>query len=391
MQPKNAPELTAARSAHIAAGGFAGAGEPGALVRERLTTNNFDLLRLIFASMVMLYHMGILTQAPSLSWMQTWISGNFGLQGFFFVSGFLVTMSYDRSRSLGSYAMKRVRRIAPAYVAVVLGAAVLLVGLSSYDWAAYYSHPEWRAYLFWNLLLANFVAPDLPGVFAENYKQAINGSLWTIKIEVAFYAMVPVAAYLCRRAGFWKAMVLILAASIAWRIGFDLFGRATGSGFWSKLAIQAPGQFAFFAAGAIAYERTRLGLSPPPLWMVLASAAAYALSTDLLHELIAPLCVGVIVYWAAIGAPFAGTFSRYGDFSYGIYLYHWPIIQTFIALGFFAASPLAAACGTVAVVVMAAVASWVLLERRFLANRTSWKKSTIKPVFPIPETRITGG
>jgi peptidoglycan/LPS O-acetylase OafA/YrhL len=337
-------------------------------VVRRLARNNFDLLRLIFAAMVVVYHMGVLTQAPSLSWMQQWVSGTFGLQGFFVVSGFLVSMSYDRSRSLLSYARKRARRIAPAYVTVVLGAAVLFVTLSRLPLASYFADPEWRSYVLWNLLLANFTAPDLPGVFEGNYKQAVNGSLWTIKIEVAFYCMVPVCAYLCGRLGKWRVMFFLLVASLAWRIGFELFARMIDNGFWSKLAIQAPGQFAFFIAGTIAYERTRLGLPPPRLWMALAAAAAYALSNDLVHELVAPLAVGAIVYWAAITMPYLGRASRYGDFSYGVYLYHWPVLQTFIALGLFAYAPVPAALATFATVFALAVCSWYLLERRFLAG-----------------------
>lgn len=344
-------------------------------VAQRLAINNFDLLRVLFASTVMVFHLGLLSQAGSLAWMRDIVSGSFGLQGFFFVSGFLVTMSYDRSRDLKSYALKRARRIAPAYLTVVLGAALLLVFMSRLDWASYFSDPGWRSYVFWNVLLANFAAPDLPGVFDDNFKQAVNGSLWTIKIEAAFYCLVPVAAYLCRRAGFWRIMLAIFVASIAWRVGFDLLGRMTDSGFLSKLAIQIPGQLSFFAAGAIAYERTRLGLSPPRLWMALAAAAAYALTSDLLHDLIAPLCVGVIVYWAAIAAPYLGRGGRYGDFSYGIYLYHWPIIQVFIALGWFKASPPVAAVGAIASVVIGAVLSWHLLEKRFLTHR--------KPLSPV--------
>lgn len=345
------------------------ASAPDAAIVDRLTTNNFDLLRLIFASTVVVFHVGVLTQEPSLAWMQQWVSGTFGLQGFFVVSGFLVTMSYDRSRSLISYARKRARRILPAYVAVVLGAAVLLVAMSRLPWSEYFTHPEWRSYVFWNLLLANFTSPDLPGVFQDNYKQAINGSLWTIKIEVAFYCMVPVFAYLCDRAGKWRVMAMLLVASLAWRLGFELVGRMTDNGFWSKLAIQAPGQFAFFIAGAIAYERTRDGLPPPQLWMAVAAAAAYALSSDVAHELVAPIAVGIIVYWAAIAAPYVGRASRYGDFSYGVYLYHWPVIQTFVALGLFAASPSGAFFMALATVVALAICSWYLLERRFLVDQ----------------------
>lgn len=365
------------------------ANEGDVVVSERLTVNNFDLMRLVFASMVLFFHMGVLTQAAELAWLQRWVSASFGLQGFFVVSGFLVTMSYDKSRNLLSYAQKRARRIAPAYVMVVLGAAFMLVMLTTLPWASYFSDPQWRSYVFWNLLLANFISPDLPGVFEGNYKQAVNGSLWTIKVEVAFYCMVPVVAWLNRRIGVWKLMAALFVAALCWRIGFEILSRMTGSFLWSKLAIQAPGQFSFFIIGAIAYHRTRVGLPPPPLWMALVGVVAYAVTDDLLHELVAPLAVGVVVYWAAISAPYLGRASRYGDFSYGIYLYHWPVIQAFVALGFFAYSPMLSAIGVCVTVLGLAVCSWFLLERRFLSQRRLARVATDKSEPPTTKGKPT--
>ena len=338
---------------------------------ERLSSNNFDLLRLLLAATVVVYHTGILSQQPSLSLLSVWMSGDLGVQGFYVVSGFLVTMSYDRSRTLWSYAAKRARRIAPAYLAVVLGAAVLLVFLSTLQWSDYFRHRMWASYVFWNLLLANFASPDLPGVFLDNYKQAVNGSLWTIKIEVGFYCMVPLMAWLGHRLGRWRIWWVMLALSLAWRIGFELAGNMTGTGFWSKLAIQMPGQLSFFILGAMAYERTRVGLPGPSLPIAVAAAIAYGFSDGLLHELMAPFAVAGMIYWAAISCPKLPDFLPQGDISYGIYLYHWPILQVFIALGWFSAAPVFAAIALFVTVVVVAAASWIMIERPFLMHRKS--------------------
>src|SRR5882757_3200354 len=93
----------------------------------RLRDNNFDALRLIFASMVVVFHVGVLANVASLGRLPQYVSATFAVQAFFVVSGFLVTMSYENTRSLRSYALKRLRRIAPAYIVVVVGAALLLV------------------------------------------------------------------------------------------------------------------------------------------------------------------------------------------------------------------------------------------------------------------------
>lgn len=338
-------------------------------VIEKLRTNNFNLLRLLLAGSVVVYHTGILSQQPSLSWMPAWVSGDLGVQGFFVVSGFLVTMSYDRSRSLQSYFEKRARRIAPAYLTVVLGAAVLLASLSTFRWSDYFLSPTWSSYVFWNMLLANFMSPDLPGVFLGNYKQAVNGSLWTIKVEVGFYCFVPLMAWLAQRLGRWRVWWMMLLLSSAWRIGLDLAGILTGSHLLSKLAIQAPGQLSFFVLGAMAYERTRLGLAPPPLAAAIVCAVAYAVTTGLPHELLAPFAVAGMIYWAAITCPLLPDVGRYGDISYGVYLYHWPLLQVFIALGFFAVSPGIAATGLLITVVIVASLSWMLVEKPLLRHR----------------------
>ena len=294
--------------------------------RRSLKDNNFDLLRLVFASMVVLFHMSILSQAPQLAWMGKYVSATFAVQAFFFVSGFLVMMSCERSSSLKTYFSKRIRRIAPAYIVVVVGAALLLVSISSLTMPVYFTDPGWRSYLFFNLLLSNFTAPSLPGVFSTNPVTAVNASLWTIKIEVAFYFAVPIVLWLIRRFGYKVVLTTVFAISLAWKASFHLAFDYTGIDLYSRLAKQLPGQMAFFMGGALAYFRTRDGLPPPPIWMVALGLLAYLQLDGLLFEIAAPFAVTVIVYWLSIAVPRLVDIAKRGDFSYGIYLYHFPIV-----------------------------------------------------------------
>ena len=140
-----------------------------------LRENNFDALRLIFASMVVVFHVGLLSQAPSLA-LATQVSATFAVQAFFVVSGFLVTMSFENSSSLITYAKKRLRRILPAYVFVVVAAALALCAMSTLAPSDYFRHREFWRYLGFNLVLSNFSAPSLPGVFQSNVETAVNGS-----------------------------------------------------------------------------------------------------------------------------------------------------------------------------------------------------------------------
>lgn len=334
----------------------------------RLRRNNFDALRLIFATMVVVYHIGILSQAASLRWLHEYVSSTFAVQAFFVVSGFLVTMSFENSSSLKSYAAKRIRRITPAYVVVVLGAAGLLSMLSTLPAAEYFSHHDFWRYLGFNLLLSNFSAPDLPGVFQHNAERAVNGSLWTIKIEVAFYCFVPIMVWATRRFGATRVLAILFFASLVWKVGLTTIADATGTPVFAKIAKQLPGQLSFFVGGAWAYNRTRDGHMPRASWACI-GVLAYAATFGVLNDLLAPAAVTAVVYWSAIAGPGLPRVGKYGDFSYGLYLYHFPIVQAFIALGFFAAAPLLSATTVFLVAIVTGIASWFLVEHPSLQRK----------------------
>lgn len=336
---------------------------PSASVQARLRSNNFDGLRLIFAGMVVLFHVGLLSQAPQLSGLSRWISSTFAVQAFFVVSGFLVIMSYENTRSIVDYGKKRLLRIAPAYFAVILVAAFALVTMSDLSAQRYFSDPQWLSYLVSNLMLSNFRQPTLPGVFSDNFEMAVNGSLWTIKLEVMFYCTVPFIVWGTRRFGYRSVLASLVAVSILWHSGFLYGSELTGSDLAARLAKQLPGQLAFFGGGAFAYYRTRDGLPPPSVWMSAVAAIVYAFTPAPAHVVVAPFCVILIVYWASIRVPQLWSARRWGDVSYGLYLYHFPIAQVLIALGVFTVAPflgLFAVCG---LALLAAIVSWHLIEK----------------------------
>jgi peptidoglycan/LPS O-acetylase OafA/YrhL len=335
-------------------------------IPDRLKVNNFDGMRLLFASMVVVFHIALLSQAASLALLHKWVSSLFAVQAFFFVSGFLVVMSFDKTKSIGSYFKKRSLRIAPAYIAVVLGGAVLLASMSTLSLGDYFTSPGWRAYLVSNLLLSNFANPSLPGVFTDNYEQAVNGSLWTIKIEVMYYCSVPFLVWGVHRFGYKPLLAAIFIGAIAWHAGLLYLADASGNDFYARLAKQLPGQMSFFAGGAFAYYRTKEGLPPPPAWAAALAVAIYALAKGPVFPIVAPCCVTIIAYWAAIGLRQVWSAHKVGDVSFGIYLYHFPIAQTMIALGVFAVAPVAGFVAVCALTLAMAVASWHLLEKRAL-------------------------
>lgn len=336
-------------------------------IQARFRDNNFDALRLLFASLVVVFHMGLLSAVPSLAWTQ-YVSATFAVQAFFVVSGFLVTMSFERSSSLWSYSIKRIRRIVPAYVTVVLGAAVLLAFMSTWPPGRYFTSHGFFEYVGYNLVLSNFKAPALPGVFASNAVTAVNGSLWTIKVEVGFYVLVPIIVWSVRRFGYRRALGSLFLFSLAWHAVFQLLYTNLGTEIYDKLAKQIPGQLSYFAGGAWSYYAARENRSPHAL-AALAGAIVYPLTGGLADVLLAPFAVTAMVMWAALAGPRLPALGKHGDFSYGVYVYHFPIVQTLIALGLFAFSPALAVIVVVIAVALCSIASWYWIEAPALSGR----------------------
>lgn len=338
-------------------------------MHPRLKTNNFDLLRFLFAGTVVLVHAHVLSGHPDLRLLSAALSSEVAVRGFFVVSGILVFMSYENSRSLRSYAEKRLRRIYPAYFVAVMLGAVLLATVSTVAPREYFSL-EWVKYVLANLVFMNFLHPTLPGVFADNIFREINGALWTLKIEVMFYAVIPLIVFACRRFGRLWILAGIYAASAVYAAVLTGLAESTGSQFYFILARQLPGQLTYFVAGALIYyyldvfEKHLLKFLVPAV-CVLIVHKIYPLPA------LEPLALAAIVAFFGFFL-YAGNFGKYGDFSYGIYILHFPILQVMIHAGFFERSPYAALVVACILVLGAAVLMWSFVEKRFLLRSSHY-------------------
>lgn len=331
----------------------------------RLAINNFDLLRFLFAGTVCLVHTYVLSGFEQLRPIALTLSSTVAVRAFFVISGFLIFMSYEQSSSNQSYFRKRVRRIYPAYAVVVLGCALLLALVSTRPAAEYFGS-QWLKYLIANLLFLNFLQPTLPGVFESNTLDAVNGALWTLKIEVMFYVAVPIFVFLFRRFSRPVLLALTYVASIVYaEICFRLAGGAD-SGMYAELGRQLPGQLSYFMVGAALYyyltdfERYA---------KYLLGAAVLVLLVNFYQPLpwIYPLALGIVVIYFGLFL-YVGNFGKFGDFSYGIYILHFPLIQLLVYSRWFAHSPWLLLAASVAVTLVSAILMWHLVEKRFLRN-----------------------
>lgn len=338
--------------------------------------NNLDLIRFALAAMVFVSHAHDLSGQRALSILSAAVSSTMAVQAFFVISGFLIFQSYDRSSTLSSYRAKRIRRIMPGYLTVILACAIMLAFMSSLPLQEYVSSPGFWKYLAANIVFLNFIAPNLPGVFDGNIIQAVNGALWTLKIEVAFYVAVPICVWLFTRMGRDRTMIAVYVASVVYTAALLWLSVAWNRPGFVELSRQLPGQMTYFVAGAAIYyhfDRFRAR----PILMLATGVLIFVLSSYVLTLALRPIGLALCVMSLAFG-PYFGRFGKYGDFSYGIYIVHFPILQTLIHIGMPNYSPWIFLLTAIAIVLPTAILMWHLVEKRFLRRDSHYRAEVLE-------------
>ncbi len=349
------------------------------IAKPDLNRNNLDCLRLLLALIVVLFHVHQLTNIPEFSVFTTYLSPHFAVRSFFVISGLLIYRSYTRSSSISSYFEKRFRRIYPGYFAVVFLSAVALWPLSTLPGLHYFGFGFWK-YLGANLLFLHFLAPCLPGVFNSNSIAVVNGSLWTLRIEVAFYLLVPVLHALCVRFGSKIILGAAFFLSCAWKFGFAFLNEIhqshavhtanSSEGMYEMMGNQFPSQLIYFLAGILLF--LNFDWLKEHLGAITCITACFYLVDHWLTQgyLDAVWISGTVLiagFWIYIG-----NFSKYGDFSYGVYIVHWPIIQAMVAVGLLKLSPPAFLMLSLTLVGVTSILLWHLVESRFLKTSSHY-------------------
>jgi peptidoglycan/LPS O-acetylase OafA/YrhL len=336
--------------------------------------NCFDFLRFFFAFTILLAHLWELSGSKSLAFLSSFTNSAIAVQGFFVISGFLVAKSYTNTPSLKQYFIKRAKRILPAYFFVILFSTIVLSVFSTYNYSDYFSNISTYKYFGWNLIFMNFVHPCLPGLFDNNLLCAVNGALWTLKVEEGFYVVLPLIFYLITK---FKKPTLILAtiyilSLIYWFVMQFYFNKPL-------FAKQLPGYLSYFAVGIFLFLNFKSFLKHKSKFLILSIAAITVSSIfpqnfDILY----PAAFGSIVLLAAYNLPFLNNFGKYGDFTYGLYIFHFPIIQLFRFYNLFERfNPFLMAISILIITFIFALFSWFFIEKRFLDRYKSSTKTVL--------------
>ncbi|MDO5090209.1 MAG: acyltransferase [Cardiobacteriaceae bacterium] len=321
--------------------------------------NNFDAIRLFAAALVLFGHhyplVGDGRIEPSFLGLNT--LGGLAVSIFFTLSGYLVTQSWFADPHPVRFALRRILRIWPALVMVVaLSALVLGPLLSTLATAPYFQHET-----TWRYFSALWMQPayHLPGVFTTHATPAVNGSLWTIPLEVQCY----ITLILCGMVGILRERHLLARLALLY-IGWYVIWQRPELGQMQYLL-----EFgAYFAAGAFLFAMRDYWQQHGKRWCVGAALlAVIAWQADLRYFAVLIAVSWLTVFLGQMSTPVLRRAGRFGDFSYGIYLFAFPVQQTVIhlfypATGFYGSMALA-----FVITLLCAVLSWHFVEKPALA------------------------
>lgn len=333
--------------------------------------NNFDALRLVAAISVIFSHSFLIAEGTQNREWLILLTGNqciLGLTGvfvFFAISGFLVTQSFEQTANPLHFLAKRALRIFPGlFVATLVSAFVFGPLVTTLPLGAYLSRPEPYEYVLGNTLLDQSVH-ELPGVsFIDNpVGLEINGSLWTLRLEFTMYLMV-LGLGLLRLLSLRVALVLLVFGMTC--LHFEMLDALEKWGWFFQLLSGWGWLVGFFAAGMLLYKLRDTRIFDGRI--ALFALGGLVLSVPLREFIpLFPVFGCYLALWLALNPrlPVIPA-ARFGDLSYGLYIYGWPVEEAVMWFSggrapwwqvFLIALPAAAAI---------ALLSWHLVERPML-------------------------
>lgn len=344
-------------------------------------TNNFNFIRFVLASMVLLSHAPELIDGNrrrellSIVCRGNFSFGEVAVAGFFILSGYLITKSWHEQPDLVKFLEKRVRRIFPAFIVASFVSALVVGPLGAQSSTEYFSNLHPLQFLLGVFTLSK---PVIPAVFLGQPYPEVNGAMWTIPVEFSCYlAIAAIGIIFGFRRLVWIAIMAVLLGICAIEYSGHHFS-------WFESV--HPNLALYFAAGSCFYVyRGRVRFTP-----LFAVAAALILCVGMFsyraHQLIFSLTGSYLLfYFAYAKISLLANFGRLPDVSYGLYLYGWPI-QKLIIWWFPEISPWALFPVSGLAAIIAGWASWHLIEKRLIKSKRNASIPSVLP--PDSPTRL---
>ncbi len=340
----------------------------------------FDLVRLVLCYMVLVWHCWVIGIGSITAGFDTsvWIVFNMMVPMFFALSGFLVAGSSLRLAP-PAFLINRALRIFPAlWAAVLLAALVIGPLMTALPLADYFTDRQFYVYLLNLVAIPRYL---LPGVFSG---EVVNGALWTVPWEIMCYLLMATTVVL----GLSKHGRLFLAVAIAWLVAAVVYNMMAfpphAPGLVQKLlrfglTTQGGLLIPYFLSGAALYHlRAQIPwdrrvaavfVAFMVAMSVFADGVAWSKTPQLALLMLVPAAY-LVPYFGLLRLPRPPGFRR-GDYSYGVYVSHMPIVMILNETWHFTDWRLLLAASFVPVTLFA-MTSWHLVESPVLAQRKKY-------------------
>jgi len=334
---------------------------------DNASRNNFNIIRLICSVMVILTHCCQTSDPVYILSGKTLSGSDIAMPVFFFLSGLLVSNSLDHSSSRRNFLWKRFLRLYPAAILVVLlSACVLGPLLTTCSMKDYFSSPVFFQYLSTGLLV--HVSYNLPGVFTHSpLGPSVNASLWSLSLELKLYVGLFLLSYIKNNRLSNQLIFFAVAALIA--IGI-LPPQEVQTTFrhmlWPHFVLYPYTELTvYFLIGMICYRfRDRISI---PGYLIFLLPAAFLVSQWGHFFSIAGFVIipAAVLFLAVNRTAFISKMTPRADFSYGLYIWAFPVQQLVINY-LYSSNPLLVFFITLGLTLLPAAASWYGVESKAL-------------------------
>lgn len=297
-----------------------------------------------------------------------------GVPIFFFISGYLISKSFERSPSIVEYGKNRFLRLYPALVICVL-INLIMVWSSGYFSISTPDAGDVALLFLAKTTIVQFYNPDFMRAFGDG---VLNGSLWTICVEVQFYFLVPIL-YTLFGTGKNKyinskvLIALVLVFLVANRLLYGLRDEYSENIIWKLYRVSFAPWFYMFLVGVLVqrnFDKVSGFLSKIPVSMMMAIYLLVAfvgtqylgLSTgNEVSPFLFVFLIPLVIMLAYRKPEKVNSVLKGNDISYGIYIWHMPIVNQMLYLGY--RDEHWQALLVVACTVLIAVFSWRYIEK----------------------------
>lgn len=333
--------------------------------------NNFDLIRLLAAFQVVIVH-GIthlkINDPLSLSYILNYFPG---VIVFFTISGFLITSSLQRNINIKKYFINRTLRIFPAlffciFITILL---FLFFGVINFNNLFESTFLEW---LFAQMTFFQFYSPDVLKSWGVGHP---NGALWTITVELQFYILLPVALLLFKKISINFKILIIIVFSLLLNLYTSTIRDVDFDEIYFKLFhVTVFPYLHFFLIGSLIFlnwqKVKNIFINKVFYWLVFYIAFNFLFDTSPSYwpinvEIISNIILSFLTISMAYSLSILNNVLKGEDISYGVYIFHMLIINSFVELGIIGS--FYHLLLVIIILILVSLFSWFVIEKKSLS------------------------